>query len=274
MWDNLTRLHQDLKERIAAAAEHGGVEHGTGEYQLDRTPSPDVKTAVRRRPPDGHQRGPAARARGLHRAPQARQGSSSAGARRSVPTAASTGPTPRRSPSRRCSPRARRSASPARTRSAGPSASATSSCTTRAPVRRCARSRTCPARSRRSSCTTARCRRSAALGLRVRLQPGGARDARAVGGPVRRLRQPRPGDHRPVHRLRPGQVGPDLAPDAAAPARLRGLGARALLRAPGAVPPARRRGKHPRGQPRPRRPSTSTCCAARPGSPSSARSSS
>ena len=46
----------------------------------------------------------------------------------------------------------------------------------------------------------------------------------------------RAGDRRPVHRLGPGQVGPDLAPDAAAAARLRGLGPRALLGAPGALP--------------------------------------
>ncbi len=46
VWDNLTALHQRLKERIASAAEHGEVEHHTGEYQLDRTPSPDVRTAV------------------------------------------------------------------------------------------------------------------------------------------------------------------------------------------------------------------------------------
>jgi multifunctional 2-oxoglutarate metabolism enzyme len=46
VWDNLTLLHQRLKTRIAAAAEHGTVEHGTGEYQLDRSPSPDVGTAV------------------------------------------------------------------------------------------------------------------------------------------------------------------------------------------------------------------------------------
>jgi 2-oxoglutarate decarboxylase len=45
VWDNLTLLHQRLKSKIAAAAEHGG-EHSTGEYQLDRTPSPDVETAV------------------------------------------------------------------------------------------------------------------------------------------------------------------------------------------------------------------------------------
>ncbi len=46
VWDNLTILHQRLKARIAAAAEHGAVEQGTGEYQLDRSPSPDVDTAV------------------------------------------------------------------------------------------------------------------------------------------------------------------------------------------------------------------------------------
>jgi 2-oxoglutarate dehydrogenase E1 component len=45
VWDNLTLLHQRLKAKIAAAAEHGG-EHSTGEYQLDRSPSPEVDTAV------------------------------------------------------------------------------------------------------------------------------------------------------------------------------------------------------------------------------------
>jgi 2-oxoglutarate dehydrogenase E1 component len=44
VWDNLTTLHQRLKTRIAAAAEQGDT--GTGEYQLDRSPSPEVKTAV------------------------------------------------------------------------------------------------------------------------------------------------------------------------------------------------------------------------------------
>jgi multifunctional 2-oxoglutarate metabolism enzyme len=46
VWDNLTILHQRLKARIAAAAESGDVDQGTGEYQLDRSPSPDVTTAV------------------------------------------------------------------------------------------------------------------------------------------------------------------------------------------------------------------------------------
>jgi multifunctional 2-oxoglutarate metabolism enzyme len=45
VWDNLTLLHQRLKAKIAAAAEHES-EHTTGEYQLDRSPSPEVETAV------------------------------------------------------------------------------------------------------------------------------------------------------------------------------------------------------------------------------------
>jgi 2-oxoglutarate dehydrogenase E1 component len=46
VWDNLTLLHQRLKAKIVAAAEHEGGDQGTGEYELDRSPSPDVKTAV------------------------------------------------------------------------------------------------------------------------------------------------------------------------------------------------------------------------------------
>ncbi len=45
VWDELTLLHQRLKARIEAAAEQG-TEQGTGEYQLDRSPSPEVSTAV------------------------------------------------------------------------------------------------------------------------------------------------------------------------------------------------------------------------------------
>ena len=82
--------------------------------------------------------------------------------------------------------------------------------------------------------------------VRVRLQRPGPRRARDVGGAVRRLRQQRAGDRRPVPRLGPREMGADLAPDAVASARLRGLGARALARPPRALPAARRRGKHPR----------------------------
>jgi len=44
VWDKMTLLHQRLKAKIAAAAEHG--EHPTGEYELDRSPSPEVETSV------------------------------------------------------------------------------------------------------------------------------------------------------------------------------------------------------------------------------------
>ncbi|MDO8186231.1 multifunctional oxoglutarate decarboxylase/oxoglutarate dehydrogenase thiamine pyrophosphate-binding subunit/dihydrolipoyllysine-residue succinyltransferase subunit [Conexibacter sp. CPCC 205706] len=43
IWQRLTEDHQELKARLAAATP---VEQGTGEYKLDRTPSPEVATAV------------------------------------------------------------------------------------------------------------------------------------------------------------------------------------------------------------------------------------
>jgi multifunctional 2-oxoglutarate metabolism enzyme len=46
VWDNMTLLHQRLKAKIAAAVEQEGGSHITGEYQLDRSPSPEVDTAV------------------------------------------------------------------------------------------------------------------------------------------------------------------------------------------------------------------------------------
>ncbi|HVP01656.1 MAG TPA: multifunctional oxoglutarate decarboxylase/oxoglutarate dehydrogenase thiamine pyrophosphate-binding subunit/dihydrolipoyllysine-residue succinyltransferase subunit [Solirubrobacteraceae bacterium] len=46
IWDDLTRRHQELKAQIKEAQEAGTVEQPTGEYQLDRTQSPPVRTAV------------------------------------------------------------------------------------------------------------------------------------------------------------------------------------------------------------------------------------
>ena len=46
VWSELTRLHQRLKAQIQHAEEVGQVDQPTGEYTLDRTPSPDVRTAV------------------------------------------------------------------------------------------------------------------------------------------------------------------------------------------------------------------------------------
>jgi multifunctional 2-oxoglutarate metabolism enzyme len=43
VWAELSEEHDRLKARIAGARE---MEHATGEYQLDRTPSPEVRTAV------------------------------------------------------------------------------------------------------------------------------------------------------------------------------------------------------------------------------------
>ena len=50
IWDELTRLHAELKDQIKVAAEADGgrASQQTGEYTLDRTPSPEVKTAVSR----------------------------------------------------------------------------------------------------------------------------------------------------------------------------------------------------------------------------------
>ncbi len=72
VWDNLTTLHQRLKAKIAAAAENGSGS-GTGEYQLDRSPSPEVQTAVPAERLRELGKAAAAHPRRLHRAPEARQ---------------------------------------------------------------------------------------------------------------------------------------------------------------------------------------------------------
>jgi 2-oxoglutarate decarboxylase len=46
VWDELTSRHQALKAAIKSANEAGTADHQTGEYTLDRSPSPEVKTAV------------------------------------------------------------------------------------------------------------------------------------------------------------------------------------------------------------------------------------
>ncbi len=48
IWDELTRLHSELKTQLKDAAERGDATEQTGEYTLDRSPSPEVKTAVPR----------------------------------------------------------------------------------------------------------------------------------------------------------------------------------------------------------------------------------
>src|SRR5262249_20660980 len=46
IWDEPTRLHAELKAAIKAADEAGANDQPTGEYTLDRSPSPEVRTAV------------------------------------------------------------------------------------------------------------------------------------------------------------------------------------------------------------------------------------
>jgi 2-oxoglutarate dehydrogenase E1 component len=45
-WEELTNRHQALKDQIAELRESGVAEHQTGEYQLDRSASPEVDTTV------------------------------------------------------------------------------------------------------------------------------------------------------------------------------------------------------------------------------------
>ncbi len=86
-------------------------------------------------------------------------------------------------------------------------------------------------------------------GVRVRLLGGAARCARALGSPVRRLRQRGAVDHRRVHLVGRPEVGPAVERRAAAPARLRGPGPRPLVGAHRALPAAVRAGEHDRRPP-------------------------
>ena len=214
-WDELTRLHQDLKEAIKAAQEAGGVDQATGEYQLDRTASPTVATAVPADKlrelnaelltvPEGftvhpklvkqlERRAEALGSRGRHRLGARRDARLRVAAHRGR-----AGPPDR--PGRRA-----RHLQPAPPR----------------PARREDRpvGLADPAPVRRAGADGAPQQPAVGgrlPGLRVRLLAGGAGDARAVGGPVRRLRQRRAGDHRPVHHQRPREVGAQLTPHAAA----------------------------------------------------------
>ncbi len=90
--------------------------------------------------------------------------------------------------------------------------------------------------------------RSRRARLRIRLHAGRSAHAGAVGGAVRRLRQRRAGDHRPVPGERREQVAAHVRPHAAAAARLRRAGAGAFVRAHRALPAALCRTQHVRGQ--------------------------
>ena len=75
----------------------------------------------------------------------------------------------------------------------------------------------------------------AVLAFRVRLQHYAVRLFGDLGGPVRGLRQRRPGGHRSVHQLRGGEMGTALGIDAVLAPRLRRSGAGAFLGSVGAL---------------------------------------
>ena len=244
IWDSLSRRHKELKEELSGA----GAEQPTGGYELDRSPSPEVRTAVDAETlhelndalltwPEGftvHPKlikqlerrretvGPGRRHRlGARRGARVRLAALRGHARaphRPGHRAGDLLPAPPRAARLQDRPADLADPEPALGQGAD-GAAQLAAVGDRLP------------------------------GLRVRLLDGGAGDARAVGGPVRRLRELRTGRRRPVHRVGALQVGADHAADAAAPARLRGLGARALVGAARAVPDRRRRGEHPRRQP-------------------------
>ena len=200
VWDKMTLLHQRLKAKIAAAAEHG--DHATGEYELDRSPSPEVETAV-----------PAARLRDigeeLLRVPEGftvhpklvkqlerrREALGDGGARDRL--GARRGAGVRLAADRRHADPPDRPGHRARHVQPAPHGAA------RRQDRPDGLPDPEPARRARAAGAAQQPAVGARVhGLRVRLQPGGAGDVRAVGGAVRRLRQLRAGDRRPVHRLR------------------------------------------------------------------------
>ena len=131
-------------------------------------------------------------------------------------------------------------------------------------ARRTRRSSICARRRRRSRSSTRRCPSTRRARLRVRLLRRGARRRSCSGRRSSATSSTaRRSIDRPVHRLRPLEVGADVAPDAAPAARLRGQRPGALERAARAVPPARGAGEHPRRRTRRRPRSTSTCSGGR-----------
>ena len=202
-----------------------------------------------RRPPARAQRGAAARCPRTSRSTPSSCACSSAGARRWAPTAASTGARPRRSPSPRCWSTARPCGSPARTPSAAPSATATWSSTTPRPAARSRPSRTSPTRSAPIEVHNSPLSEVACLGFEY----GYSQEAPETLV----LWEAQFGDFVNAAQVIIDQFivsglakwGQTSRLTLLLPARLRGLGPRALLGAAGALPGARRRGQHPRGQP-------------------------
>ena len=202
VWAVLSEQHQPSSR--SGSPPPRSVDHATGEYQLDRTPSPEVKTAVAARPP---------------RRSSTRSCWPSPTASPSTPSWSSSSS----SAARPCPRSERRGIVWAHAEALA----FASLLTEGIPIRltgqdtergtfsqrhlvlhdpktgqeHCAMQHL-PGRAGADGAAQQPAVGDGLPRLRVRLLAGGPRDARAVGGPVRRLRQRRPGDHRPVHRLR------------------------------------------------------------------------
>ena len=267
------RSSRGLDARKQRSSRHAGDTAAHGAPRRRRLARPAAARAARRWTPRRCRADARARRRAAARHVARRASRSTRSSQRSSSSARTLlerpggdrlGARPRRSPSARCCSRACRSASPARTASAARSASATPSCTTRRPGDRVHR-----------RCSTSRRRQAPLRGLQQPALRGRAssasstatawptRDARALGGAVRRLRQRRAGHHRPVHRSAPSRSGASRAASCCS--------CRTATRARGRSTPARASSASCSSAPRttsrsptaPRRRSTSTCCAAR-----------
>ena len=149
------------------------------------------------------------------------------------------------SPSAACWSKGRRCASRARTAPAAPSTSATPCSSTSATGEEYAPLDHLAATQARFEVYDSQLSEAAVLGFEYGYSLADPTTLDALGGAVRRLRERRPGDHRPVHRRRPREVAAHERARAAAAPRLRGPGPGALERARRALPAALRRGQPP-----------------------------